>query len=93
MWFEDKRTNEKSVRAHAEWYIMCYGACTLLYCGELPDTRGMLLCMIGRCDSENFVPGSCNSRSLKTIHARTRVPKIRERAAQGFAEETNVIEY
>ena len=38
MWFEDKRANKKGVRAHAEWHIVCYGACPLLSCGELPDT-------------------------------------------------------
>jgi tRNA synthetase class II core domain (G, H, P, S and T) len=45
MRFEDQRTNKKGVRSHAEWHIMCYGACTLLSCGELPDTRGMFVSM------------------------------------------------
>ena len=81
MWFEDKRANKKGVCSHAEWYIMCYGARTLLYCGELPDTRGMLHSVIGRNDLEVFGLGSRNSRSLEAVHARTRIPKIRERAA------------
>ena len=81
MWFEDKRANKKGVCSHAEWHIMCYGARTLLSCGELSDTRGMLHSIIGLYDPKIFGSGSCNPRSLEAVHARTRIPKIRERAA------------
>ena len=81
MWFEDKRTNKKGVCSHAEWHIMCYGARTLLSCGELPDTRGMLHSMLVGTVLKFFGLGSRNSRSLEAVHARTRIPKICERAA------------
>lgn len=48
MRFEGKGTNEKGICAHVEWHIMCYGACTLLSCGELPDTRGALQDLLER---------------------------------------------
>lgn len=48
MRFEGKGTNEKGIRAHVEWHIMCYRACTLLSCGELPDTRGALQGLLER---------------------------------------------
>ena len=82
MWFEDKRTNEKGVCSHAEWYIMCDGTRTLLSCRELPDGRGMLhsVWFVGTI-LKFFGLGSRNSRSTEAIHARTRIPKIRERAA------------
>jgi hypothetical protein len=54
MWFEDKRTNKEGICPHAEWHIMCYGAGTLLSCGELPDTRGMLHSMVSRYDPDFF---------------------------------------
>ena len=81
MWFKDKRTNEKGVCSYVEWHIMCYGARTLLPCGELPDTRGILHSVAVGTILIFFELGSRNSRSFEAIHAGTRIPKIRERAA------------